>query len=108
MLFTVILHPSVVAAATSFFRDFAQLSVTSQIVLCTLIQVKAAAMRDTPLAENLTGIMRVMGEAHRVKDQEDLEQATDEVYATLQTMARREAGEGCPPAVSEGWWRDIS
>lgn len=106
LLTNVVLHPSVVAAASSFFRDFAQLSATTQIILCTLVQVKAAAMRDTPLAENLTGIMRVMGQAHSIRDTEDLERATDEIYATLQTMAAREAGEG-QPAV-EAWWRDIS
>lgn len=105
MLLNVILHPTVVAAASSFFRDFSQLSATSQIILCTLVQVKAAAMRDTPLAENLAGIMRVMGSAHNLTDRADIERATDEIYATLQTMAARD---GCDAAAVEAWWRDIS
>src|SRR5678810_136172 len=105
MLHDVILHPAVVAYWTRLFRNFSDLSLTSQMILCTLVQVKARAMKDEPLPENLLGIMRILGQIPGSYTREELDPVCAEIYDTLQRVAAREAGE---QREIEVWFRDIS
>lgn len=103
-----ILHPSVVAAATQLFRNFAELSAADQIILCTLIQVRAQARDGSPLAESLAEELRIIGEAPYGAPREELDTAKYEVYATLQAIAARERGDTTGVPMYETWCRDIS
>jgi len=105
MLHDVILHPAVVAYWTRLFRNFSDLSTSSQMILCTLVQVKARAMKDEPLPENLIGIMRILGDVAHNSDRAELDRAEAEIFDTLQRVAAREAGE---QREIEVWFRDIS
>lgn len=108
MLHNIIFHPSAAANAQAMIDNWKALSTTSQLVLCTLLQVRSEARKDTPLAEQLCGLARILGHVGQVASREDLSQATAEVYATLQTMAARERGDDCDLATYDTWFRDIS
>ena len=105
MLHDVILHPAVVAYWTRLLRNFGELSFPTQLILCTLVQVRAAARKDEPLPDNLLGIMRILGQIPGSYTREELDPVCAEVYDTLQRVAAREAGE---QREIEVWFRDIS
>lgn len=105
----ILLHPSVISAARGLFRNWGALSETTQLILCTLIQVRLLARSDLPLPESLAGTMRVLGSLSQAAPRQELDTAYSEIYATLEAIAARERGEASREwAAGEVWFRETS
>ena len=101
---SLLLHPSVINSAQLLIHSFMALTDAQQIVLLTLVKVKMAARENTPITDNLLGVMRVIGTIPPDTPPRELDRASSEIYTTLQIMTAHQNGS---PPVIEHWFRDI-